>query len=648
MYEYIRMKRIIVYILIGFLMIGCKNELLPTVNEIVEKKPLLKKVLQEYETDSLKRLAAEFLLENLPYYYSYEGESITSYLKLYELFGTGLYTLKEVQDSVRKLYGEIELGQLTAKSDMDISPDYLIENIEWAFKVWKEQPWGKNVTFTDFCEYVLPYRIKDESLKSWRKEIYNAFNPLLDSIRVLPEATDPLFAARVLLDSISKRKFNFSSSLGYGPHVGPDLVKWNSGNCRESADMLTYIFRAIGIPCGCDYMLLRGDGNVAHFWNFVLDKYGDSYCIKENTPKPVRSYWVIKSKIYRQTFSLNRDMMRRVKGRREDVFPIFRYPNFLDVSRLYSGKNARTLVIPQDQLFQNISEDEIVYLCGASRMEWKPLAWTYLKENDIVIEDVEGQVVFQLAIYRSNELIPISDPFEFNKKTGGVYYFHVSDEKEEVKLLNKYHQLIESFPKRMIHGVFEGSNNQNFTPRDTLFMITDYPLRLHNVVVLNHTKSYRYYRYLGPKDGYCNVSEVSYYENLQDTCKLKGKILGTANGKQGDAEHDYYNVYDGDPYTSFNYYLPTGGWAGLDLGRAVCVKKIIFTPRNRDNYIRKGDKYELFYSSNGRWISVGSQTATSDSLLYTVPQGALLYLKNHSRGNDERIFELRDGIQQYW
>ena len=200
----------------------------------------------------------------------------------------------------------------------------------------------------------------------------------------------------------------------------------------------------------------------------------------------------------------------------------------------------------------------------------------------------------------------------------------------------------------MVGGTFEGSNHADFIPSDTLFIIKDYPLRLHNVIRLNNTKSYRYYRYFGPKDGYCNISEVSYYLGQQDTCKLEGRLLGTSNGKEGDAEHDYSNVHDGDPYTSFNYYLPTGGWAGLDFGKPLCVKKIIFTPRNRDNYVRKGDRYELFYSSAGKWISVGTQIAASDSLLYTVPKGALLYLKNHTRGKDERIFELRDGIQQYW
>ena len=76
--------------------------------------------------------------------------------------------------------------------------------------------------------------------------------------------------------------------------------------------------------------------------------------------------------------------------------------------------------------------------------------------------------------------------------------------------------------------------------------------------------------------------------------------------------------------------------------------KIVFTPRNRVNFIRKGDKYELFYAGKGGWISAGTTVANSDSLVYNVPKGALLYLKNHSGGVDERIFEYVDGEQVFW
>lgn len=372
--------------------------------------------------------------------------------------------------------------------------------------------------------------------------------------------------------------------------------------------MLIYIFRALGIPCGCDYMPLRGDGNVAHFWNFILDKNGESYYMYETGMlEPVRKYWGIKSKIYRQTFSRNEDVVKDMRKDAEAVYPSFRFPHFIDVTRLYSGKRARKLNIPREKLFHKVPEAEVVYLCSPAWMDWEPIAWAHPGENDVSFNDVE-----------------------------------------EIKLLNKYHQFIEPFAQRMVGGAFEGSNRADFLQKDTLYVVKEAPVRLYSVVRLNNTKLYRYVRYVGPENGYCNVSEVAFYEGPADTCALQGKVIGTPNRQNGDGKHDYRNVYDGDPYTSFDYYQPTGGWAGLDLGRPCLIQKIIFTPRNRDNYVREGDTYELFYSSKGEWISIGEQIPSSDSLLYTVPKGALLYLKNHTRGSDERIFEYEEGKQRYW
>lgn len=80
--------------------------------------------------------------------------------------------------------------KLQLKRDIhEVDSAYLVKNIDYAFKVWKEQPWGKSIVFSDFCEYILPYRIGDETLTDWREDIYNKYNPLLDNVRQMPEAT---------------------------------------------------------------------------------------------------------------------------------------------------------------------------------------------------------------------------------------------------------------------------------------------------------------------------------------------------------------------------------------------------------------------------------------------------------------------------
>lgn len=193
----------------------------------------------------------------------------------------------------------------------------------------------------------------------------------------------------------------------------------------------------------------------------------------------------------------------------------------------------------------------------------------------------------------------------------------------------------------------EGSNRLDFAGADTLYFIKEAPKRLFTRVRSVSDRPYRYVRYRGADGCYCNISELILYEAGNDSLPLRGRVIGTPGCWQNDGSHEYTNVFDGNPYTSFDYKEASGGWAGMDLGRPCLIGMIEYAPRNRDNFVRKGDSYELFCWSQGRWQSLGVQTATSYELNYSVPRNSLLYLKNHTRGKDERIFECRNGEQLF-
>lgn len=167
------------------------------------------------------------------------------------------------------------------------------------------------------------------------------------------------------------------------------------------------------------------------------------------------------------------------------------------------------------------------------------------------------------------------------------------------------------------------------------------PFRLFHHVTLSSENRYRYVRYEGPEESFCNVAEIQFFS---DSLLLRGKIIGTPGSWQNDGSHEYTNAFDGSTETSFDHNTPSDGWTGLDLGQPQKITEIVYSPRNHDNYIKKGDNYELFISERKGWNSLGIQTATSDSLLYeNVPVGRLFYLKNHSGGNQERPFIMEDG-----
>ena len=97
------MTKIVVFLMI--FITGCNNMNMTTpINKVLKVNPSLEKVLHKYSSDSLKYLAAKFLIENLDSHYGYSEEQIKPYLKMYELFGTGKLSIEEAEDSVKKLY----------------------------------------------------------------------------------------------------------------------------------------------------------------------------------------------------------------------------------------------------------------------------------------------------------------------------------------------------------------------------------------------------------------------------------------------------------------------------------------------------------------------------------------------------------------
>ncbi|MCL2329299.1 MAG: hypothetical protein FWC39_12410, partial [Bacteroidetes bacterium] len=92
------------------------------------------------------------------------------------------------------------------------------------------------------------------------------------------------------------------------------------------------------------------------------------------------------------------------------------------------------------------------------------------------------------------------------------------------------------------------------------------------------------------------------------------------------------------------------GWVGLDFGKPVNIANFRFLPRNDDNFIKEGEEYELFYWDNYQWNSLGRQTGTSKQYLeYTnAPSNALFWLRNLTKGREERIFTYENGVQIWW
>ena len=81
------------------------------------------------------------------------------------------------------------------------------------------------------------------------------------------------------------------------------------------------------------------------------------------------------------------------------------------------------------------------------------------------------------------------------------------------------------------------------------------------------------------------------------------------------------------------------------MGNSSNVDYITYAPSTDLNFVEKGHLYELYYFDTS-WKSIGRQIAQKESLMFKdVPEDAILLLKDKTAGQEERLFEYRNGVQ---
>lgn len=136
----------------------------------------------------------------MPYHFTREQYYTSSGKEKYRPDITAFDGFQAVKKHCDSLAGKGYRIETHNKYDISaIDSRFLINNIELAFNVWKK-PWAKDISFTDFCRYILPYRAQYEEVSNLRKELMDRFLPLLDSANV----KTPLDACIVLRNKIEK------------------------------------------------------------------------------------------------------------------------------------------------------------------------------------------------------------------------------------------------------------------------------------------------------------------------------------------------------------------------------------------------------------------------------------------------------------
>lgn len=137
-----------------------------------ENRAEMEKVLAHFkdDPDPLKYRAAKFLIENMPYNFTYEGKAVEAYDSAYlqmadEPLSERNQFFKERTDSIRFTDKRFAIDIQSVKAD------YLIRAIDEACDTWRSSSWQDDYDEDLFFNYVLPYRILNEPLSDWRAAI---------------------------------------------------------------------------------------------------------------------------------------------------------------------------------------------------------------------------------------------------------------------------------------------------------------------------------------------------------------------------------------------------------------------------------------------------------------------------------------------
>ena len=130
------------------------------------------------------------------------------------------------------------------------------------------------------------------------------------------------------------------------------------------------------------------------------------------------------------------------------------------------------------------------------------------------------------------------------------------------------------------------------------------------------------------------MAEIYFYRK-GDEQPVKGRLIDS--GKSLDREHRAEHIADNDPET-YCRVKGTDYWVGFDFGEPVGLDRISYIRRGDGNAICVGDRYDIYYWDNRKWVLSDTQTA-ADVMLETdrLPADGLYFIRG-DRGYSQRIF----------
>lgn len=644
------------------------NPLERNLSDAGKNRAELEKVLAHYRQkpeDSLKLKSAIFLISNMEDNTHFAGEWLNQFNQIFDRSASlNGEKLKKLKDSIESEIGRNGKAKSKLRNDLEtLTADYLIKNIDQAYAAWQNAPWKSSVSFSAFCNYILPYKSLSESPEDWRTVLYDRYQYLLQDPDI-PKNMEDVCCALV---QDEKRWFRYTELFfGYpGAMSISNILKGQRGACREMSNLAAYSARALGIPVAIDYTPQWGNHSDGHVWNALIlnDSTFWDFIGAEGTPGDYTSVTRGEGKVakaYRYNMEIIESSFaaRAMRLGVTDLPPGLQNPRIKDVTSYYTKTADLYLNV-------NAANGTPVYLCVFQIGSWQALDGGFVQDNKVTIKNAGREVLYVPMFYKSETYKPAGPPLILPWEGEPIILKTDNPDVQTLKIQRKYplkrFRAKWTLAQYLIQARFEGSNTPDFQNPTLLYQAPepmkwyygshingrvirdrlDYE-RLWEQAQIQPMDSFRYVRMKAGDQIPFKLGELEFYSG-HDSTPLTGQPMGNLPHPE--------RAFDGVPGFSIIKEDETekDRWVGLDLGQKKEINKIRYLAANDKNVIIPGKTYQLNYWKD-RWVKMDIQTAKSHELEYQgVPAGTIYWL--HCKdcfSPEERPFTYENNKQVWW
>jgi hypothetical protein len=375
--------------------------------------------------DSLQVKAAYFLIANMDIHYSYNyywadgnGRRVVYNELDYPDFDSSLRAF----EAIKKVTPKIHPVSYVYRDIDSIKSGFLIDNIESAFALWK-QPRAKDLSFAEFCDYLLPYRVSIEPLENWRPCYQSFLKSLKDSLKE---------------SSINETINYWTKDCGHWftntfareerkeplPRLSAlQLLHRKKGPCEDFTDLGVFEARTLGIAATVAYIPAWATSSDAHFFDVAFAGGGKNIPFEQLSGEPAEAFRLGREpgKVVRFTYSRQPGVIATLTAK-ENIPPNFlRTVNYQDVTSQYW--ETQDVAAP---LFPSISGKQThgispvatrssvsrsyVYACVFNTLDWKPIWWGSVSNRTALFTNMSKGVVYLPTYYQKGKLLPAGYP----------------------------------------------------------------------------------------------------------------------------------------------------------------------------------------------------------------------------------------------